>query len=1110
MKQILITLLALLMTVMGANAQEPTTYFVELTTDSKPEGASFTMTYTEGSNPAQDVSTYLVDEVVPVPAGAKVTLTVTPAKGYALTSVKARTFMDGVEMRTRTRGTDAAEGITILGDVALTPDASAPNTYTFTMPTANVRIALGYKQLATAVSIEINAANITYNGQAQEPEVVVRYAGNDVTNDFTITYANNVKAAAKDAEKAPTVTVTAKESSERFIGSASTTFTISQAKLYVKSGITASDKVYDGTTTATIDCSKAVLEGLVSGDKVTVTGITGEFADAEPGEGKTVNLDYTNAVLELAGNPATNYTLDKANSQKTTTASITGSGGGASGGGASSGDASGGDDQSGTTVVVNGDGTSITKIVEVDTDSEGTKTKTVSETTTDAAGNVVNSKETETVTKADGSTTTKIVEINIDSEGTKTKTVSETTTDAAGNVVETIETVTKADGSTTTKIVEINTDSEGTQTKTVSETTKDADGNVVNSKETETVTKAEGSTTTKIVEIDTDAEGTQTKTVSETTTDAAGNVETIETETVTKADGSSVEKEVKTTANGDVITTTNKDDGQGNVETSMTEDVKPTLGEETTATDPVTGQTEAYKEIKEDDSGILPSITNASLSVATTDVGNISLDKSTITVKKNDKEVSKTSKATLTAKKADKVIKLALKHAKKANAKKILTIKIKAQRGKIKASKARLKKKEKSFKKSHTRADEADGDEIEIESDVEYEILTDEPIIMKLMTTESDVEINSINITEDDDPTEYVSIAIGKSGKASYCGDQSLDFGYSDEVKAYIATGFDKDEGTIWLTRVKDVPAGVPVLIKGEANKTYDVPVTDSQNSYYTNMFVGNTSGDKIQIQETDGDLVNYYLSGDGTFKSVNKTANIGNNKCYLQLPGTFEAAATGVTQTVKVGSIGKASFAAPVDLDFTNVSGLKAFTATGYDKSTKTIWLTRVMKVQKGEGVLLKGDPNSYEIPSAAVQSSYENMFVGNTSGDEIRVQETSEDGSHTNYYLSGKDGSFVSVNGFAKIGNNKCYLALPTSMVAGASSTRSLEDELILEEAEMIKLPIEFKSIGSEGDGTTGVKEVKSGEVKGEEWYTLQGQRVAKPGKGLYIKNGKMVIVR
>ena len=187
----------------------------------------------------------------------------------------------------------------------------------------------------------------------------------------------------------------------------------------------------------------------------------------------------------------------------------------------------------------------------------------------------------------------------------------------------------------------------------------------------------------------------------------------------------------------------------------------------------------------------------------------------------------------------------------------------------------------------------------------------------------------SFNVNIQSPSSKNESITIGKSGKASYCGNKSLDFSFSDDVKAYIATGFDETEGTIWLTRVKDVPAGTPVLIKGEAEKTYQVPVTDSQNSYYKNMFKGNRSGATIQITETDGDLVNYYLSGDGTFKSVKGYANIGNKKSYLQLPGTFAPADAGATQTVKVGSAGKASYAAPVDLDFTNVEGLKAFTAT-------------------------------------------------------------------------------------------------------------------------------------------------------------------------------------
>ena len=357
---------------------------------------------------------------------------------------------------------------------------------------------------------------------------------------------------------------------------------------------------------------------------------------------------------------------------------------------------------------------------------------------------------------------------------------------------------------------------------------------------------------------------------------------------------------------------------------------------------------------------------------------------------------------------------------------------------------------------------------------------------------------------------ETAPITIGKSGKASYCGDKSLDFSFSDKIKAYIATGFDKDEGTIWLTRVKDVPAGVPVLIKGEAEKTYQVPVTDSQNSYYTNMFVGNTSGADIQLQEKsdDGNKVNYYLK-DGTFLSVSGNAKIGNNKCYLQLPATFNASVTGASQTVTIKESGKASFAAPVDLDFTNVDGLKAFTATGYDKSTKTIWLTRVMKVQRGEGVLLKGDPDNYEIPSVAAQSHYENMFVGNTSGATIEIYETSYDGSQTNYYL--KDGTFLSVTGNAKIGNNKCYLALPTSMVATGASTRGSEKSYKFEEPEMIKLPISFRSLENDGDGTTGIKVQSSmSHVQSDAYYTLQGQRVVNPGKGLYIKNGKKVVIK
>ena len=64
---------------------------------------------------------------------------------------------------------------------------------------------------------------------------------------------------------------------------------ISALRLTV-TGITADNKPYDGTTTATIHTAGATLVGKLSGDDVTLNtaGATGAFADAAIGTGKTV------------------------------------------------------------------------------------------------------------------------------------------------------------------------------------------------------------------------------------------------------------------------------------------------------------------------------------------------------------------------------------------------------------------------------------------------------------------------------------------------------------------------------------------------------------------------------------------------------------------------------------------------------------------------------------------------------------------------------------------------------------------------------------------------------------------------------------------------------
>ena len=87
-----------------------------------------------------------------------------------------------------------------------------------------------------------------------------------------------------------------------FTGSA--TVTINPKK--VTATVSAKDKAYDGTTDATVS---AVVEDsdLVSGDKITITGITGTFEDQNAGTEKKVTVDSSKA--EYAGTGVDNYDI---------------------------------------------------------------------------------------------------------------------------------------------------------------------------------------------------------------------------------------------------------------------------------------------------------------------------------------------------------------------------------------------------------------------------------------------------------------------------------------------------------------------------------------------------------------------------------------------------------------------------------------------------------------------------------------------------------------------------------------------------------------------------------------------------------------------------------
>lgn len=351
--------------------------------------------------------------------------------------------------------------------------------------------------------------------------------------------------------------------------------------------------------------------------------------------------------------------------------------------------------------------------------------------------------------------------------------------------------------------------------------------------------------------------------------------------------------------------------------------------------------------------------------------------------------------------------------------------------------------------------------------------------------------------TVDFNVTEGVPITVGTNKVTTFVGAKDLDFTDS-EVKAYIATGYDYKTNNILLTRVKDVPANTPILLLGDPN-TYVVPVSTSRIYYPDNFLKGQAT--VAQPVDQTGNYINMQLRS-GQFEALaTSVTEYPATKCYLQIPASVTPAA-GDALSFTMGANGLKSYTGKYDLDFSEVE-VKAYIVTGYDKNN-TIWLTRVKKVSANTPLLLLGEANTpYTVPSTEQQTSYVNMLHGDANN---AVPITKGADGWKNLIL--KSGQYVGlpVESY-DVPAGSSYLSIPTSILAATRGEFANEPQYNLAEAEVITIKA---IIGGEDDGTTGIKRVDS-EVDDDVWYNLKGQRIDTPTrKGLYIKNGKKVVVK
>ena len=235
-------------------------------------------------------------------------------------------------------------------------------------------------------------------------------------------------------------------------------------------------------------------------------------------------------------------------------------------------------------------------------------------------------------------------------------------------------------------------------------------------------------------------------------------------------------------------------------------------------------------------------------------------------------------------------------------------------------------------------------------------------------------------------------------------------------------------------------------------NKTiYEVELGD--NTGWKNLILNNKSGDdgeQFDISTNEAPLVS------GTYYSTSSKASVSAPSYKLTTANEYT------------------TYVTP---DAMNFSGLdvKAYKASSANASAVT--LTEVTAVPAGTPLILKGT-GTFSVPAIASAEAIE--------GNLLKAGGVSIGGSDKYDYILKSDALFHRVTTESALAADKAYLHLDGAPV----SARSLN--------------IEFE------DGeTTGIETVNSEEVKVKSYYNLAGQRIAQPTRGLYITNGKKVLL-
>lgn len=213
----------------------------------------------------------------------------------------------------------------------------------------------------------------------------------------------------------------------------------------------------------------------------------------------------------------------------------------------------------------------------------------------------------------------------------------------------------------------------------------------------------------------------------------------------------------------------------------------------------------------------------------------------------------------------------------------------------------------------------------------------------------------------------------------------------------------------------------------------------------------------------------NYNKSGDPLFSCYVSTSDMPHAYIYM------ETELDEIPLEVTITEAEWATYVAEDDVTFPE--GVTAYVPTTI--STTSVGLTQVSQAMKGEAVIVNGAAGTYQLAYAEEAISEKN------AGNQFEISDgTVSDGSQ--YVLSNKKEGIV---GFYKV---KAGVTIPTG-----------KPYLVIENAAKEFVPFA-------GGEATGIETIDNGQWTIGDAYDLQGRKVQKLSKGIFIQNGRKIVVK